>query len=371
MTTKVSWYRVMVFAGTYIATIIGSGFATGQELMQFFSFYGYTGIIGSILTLLVFAFTGAECLSRGRVVRFDESIKMFSFYCGKYIGKFLEYFVPLFLFGVYVIMISGAGATLEEYYGLNPYAGRILMSSLALLAVVFGMKNMINVVGNIGPVIILFAFSVGMISFITNFSHLATAIEIFPTLPINPPAPNGIISGIIYPCYNMVIVVGLLASMGHMSQNKKECIYGGILGGFGLFIASLAMQLAILAQIDSVYSLSIPSLFLANQISPLLGKAFSVILMLGIFTTAAPLLWQTANRFVADEDRRFKPITLGIVILGFICGLFPFDVLVGTIYPFTGYIGLVVLVTIVVKVVRLKLANKDGSDEMLEYQIKE
>ncbi len=36
MEGKISILNVMKFAGAFIAFIIGSGFATGQEIMQFF-----------------------------------------------------------------------------------------------------------------------------------------------------------------------------------------------------------------------------------------------------------------------------------------------------------------------------------------------
>ena len=32
---------VMKYAGAFIAWVIGSGFATGQEILQFFTSYGY------------------------------------------------------------------------------------------------------------------------------------------------------------------------------------------------------------------------------------------------------------------------------------------------------------------------------------------
>ncbi|MDU2293656.1 MAG: hypothetical protein E6276_07720 [Clostridiales bacterium] len=354
---KVSWRNVIIFAGAYVATIIGSGFATGQEIMQFFTFYGLTGIFGCVVTLIVFSFTGMECLSRGRVVETDETVQIFSFYCGKYFGKFLEYFVPLFLFGVYVIMISGAGATLEEHYHLNPYIGRILMSLAAFFSVIFGLKGMMKIVGKIGPIIIIFAVTVGLISLLQNYGTLQASLDALPTLDLVKPAPNGIISGLLYPSYNMLVVVGLLSGMGKMANNKKECLYGGFLGGFLLFLAALLMHLAMLSQVENVVALKIPSLYLASHISPMMAKVFSIILMLGIYTTAAPLLWQTVNRFVPDNHPKFKMTTVAITVIGFICGLLPFDRLIGTIYPFTGYIGIVVFLLMVIKVVRLKVSK--------------
>ena len=36
--------RVFAIAGAYVAWVMGSGFATGQEIFQFFTSYGYYSI---------------------------------------------------------------------------------------------------------------------------------------------------------------------------------------------------------------------------------------------------------------------------------------------------------------------------------------
>lgn len=48
---KVSWKRVLILAGAVIAFTIGSGFATGQEIIQYYTAYG----VQSLLVILVFA----------------------------------------------------------------------------------------------------------------------------------------------------------------------------------------------------------------------------------------------------------------------------------------------------------------------------
>ena len=47
---KVSWKRVLILAGAIIAFTIGSGFATGQEIIQYYTAYGIKGL----LVILVF-----------------------------------------------------------------------------------------------------------------------------------------------------------------------------------------------------------------------------------------------------------------------------------------------------------------------------
>lgn len=122
---------IIIFAGSYVATIIGSGFATGQEILQFFSYYGISGIIGIFIAMFLFSFLGIEFLNRGRIVKPKDTMKMFTLYFGKTLGTLLEYFVPIFFFAVFVVMISGAGDTISEYYGLNRFVGRIAMAAAA------------------------------------------------------------------------------------------------------------------------------------------------------------------------------------------------------------------------------------------------
>ena len=46
---QINWGRAMTYAGAFIAFLIGSGFATGQEVLQYFSSYGYLGILGVVV----------------------------------------------------------------------------------------------------------------------------------------------------------------------------------------------------------------------------------------------------------------------------------------------------------------------------------
>lgn len=39
--------KVLTIAGSFIALLIGSGFATGQEIMQYFASYGWWGFLES------------------------------------------------------------------------------------------------------------------------------------------------------------------------------------------------------------------------------------------------------------------------------------------------------------------------------------
>ena len=45
----------------YMSVVIGGGFASGQEVLQFFTGYGLIGILGTLVSGLMFAFLGRRC----------------------------------------------------------------------------------------------------------------------------------------------------------------------------------------------------------------------------------------------------------------------------------------------------------------------
>lgn len=364
MEKNFSMKRVIIFAGSYVATIIGSGYATGQEIMQFFAYYGMTGVVAAFISMAIFVLLAVEALERGRLTRPKDSMNIFALYLGKNLGKAFNIFVSVFLFAVFVVMVSGAGATLNEYYGLNPYVGRIGMVAVSYITVSLGLNKLSNVLGNIGPVIIIFTILVAAVSLAKNIDHLPVALDFVKNTDLQRPAPNGIFSGVLYASFNVILVVAFLAGLGSTTDSKKECVFGGILGGVSLMVAGLLMYLAILSQADTLFAKNIPTLVLADQISPLIGKLFSIVLMLGIFSTAAPLLWQVSNKLAPDGTKKFKTVALVIAVAGLVGGFLPFNKLVGTIYPYTGYIGIAMLVIIAFRVFQLKSKGSTGYDEM-------
>ena len=58
MKQKTDWLNVVKYAGAYIAFIIGSGFATGQEIIQFYTCYGIWGIGSVAISMFLFAWVG-------------------------------------------------------------------------------------------------------------------------------------------------------------------------------------------------------------------------------------------------------------------------------------------------------------------------
>lgn len=349
MGEKVSLLNVMKVAGAFIAFIIGSGFATGQEIMQFFTSNGLYSLLSIIISLILFTYFGSTIMIAGYDYGRSKKYAPYKYFCGDKVGLFYEYFVPILLFISVIVMISGSGATLQEYYGLNYYVGCIMMAILVLIAFICGLDSLINIIGFIGPVIVIFSLIVGLTILIQNLEGLQNISQVMRDVNITKAGGNCVRSGILYASYNLVSGLFFFTSLGNSANSREEVKYGAIVGSLLLMIVILVMNFALLSKVKDIYKLAIPTLYFAESISPVFGRVFSIILLCGIFSTAAPNFWTVCDK--ASKGGRYNTniIAIFISILAFFCGLFPFQKLVGNVYPLTGVLGVVLFIFIFFK----------------------
>ena len=337
---KISIGHIIKYAGAFAACAIGSGFATGQEILQFFSAYGTKSIIGTLVTTVLFSWCGALFMKHGYEHRLETPTEVMEFYVGKKAGKYVELLFQIFLFGVYSIMVAGTGATLNEYFGLDPMAGRVLMAVLALLTVLLGLSRFADILGMLGPVIVAFALFVGARSALTSPAGLSAADAFVETASITRTEGGWLWSALLYPAFNAIVVIFLTCSLGRTAASKKEAVCGGIAGGVIFGAAILVMNFGLLANIEKISEAQVPTLILAGEVSPWFGNIFSVIICCGIYTTTVPMLWGTVRHFAPDKTKKSAILAVLFTCIGFTIGLTDFKVLVNTIYPFSGYVGL-------------------------------
>ena len=355
---QMSWGRVMTYAGAFIAFLIGSGFATGQEVLQYFSSYGYLGILGVIVVFLLFLYVGIDFVTVGQRHKFPKGSDVYKYYCGNIVGSFYDYFSIAFIYMSFIVMIGGAGATVNQQYGLPAEFGGIMMGILAAGTVIFGLGKIVDVIGKIGPAIIFLTIILGVTAIFKNPEGLAKANEVIPKLNLLKASSNWFYAAASYVGFCMLWLAGFMTSMGASSETKKEPVIGVALGAVGFSVALAIITLGMIANIEQLAGSMVPSLILAGNIHPALAIVFSFIVVAGIYTTAVPLLWQVVARFSEEKTNKFKILTVVLAIVGVFIGLrVPFDRLVNIIYVINGYVGIILLGFMIVKTIRVKVTN--------------
>lgn len=356
---KVNVKQIIIYGGAFIAFLIGSGFATGQEILQYFASYGYMGIIGVLIVFVLFLYVGVSFTKAGYENKFAKRNDIYTYYGGKVIGTFYDYFSILFIYMSFIVMVGGAGATLNQQYGLSNYVGGIGLAVLAGVTVIFGLNNIVNVIGKIGPVIAVMAIGLGIAAVIQNPEGLSRASEVIPELDLLKASSNWIFAAASYVGFCMLWLAAFLSSMGAEAKSKKEITSGAMFGAFGFSLAVLVVALGIMANIEQVAGSMIPSLILAGNIHPTLAIIFSLTVAAGIYTTAVPLLWTVAARIADEKSRNFKILVIVLAIIGTFVGLkIPFNQLVNIIYVINGYVGIFLLALMLIKDIRNMNHNK-------------
>lgn len=338
---KVSVIQILKYAGAFAACAIGSGFATGQEIMQFFSAYGQKGILGTIVTAILFTWCGATFMRHGYKHNLTTPKDCATFYFGNKAGSAIEVVFQVFLFGVLSIMIAGAGATMSEYFGISPMIGRIGMCVLAMVTVILGLQKFTDILGSLGPAIVICAILIGVATIVKHGAQIPMADATLQAASVTKVEGGWLWSALLYPAFNAVVVIFLSCCIGSTAASEKEATWGGIVGGIIFGGAIIIMNLGLLADLPVVLDASVPTLTLAHEISPIIATLFSVIICIGIYTTIVPSLWGIVRHFAADGTKKSVFLTILLSVLGLALGLTDFKVLVNTIYPFSGYAGLV------------------------------
>ena len=361
---------VIKFAGAVIATLIGSGFASGQEAMQFFAAYGTLGIVGCVIAIVLFAVMSGVLLDYGFKHKGADDFSAFRTFCGRYLGTFMEWFTILFCFLVEIIMVSGAGATLNQYFGVPQIVGSGLMALLVLVSALFGLRRIVDILGSIGPVTIVFLIALAAYALATHAGGLAEADAAVAA------AGDSVVYGVgsgaswfalgafMYVAYNILAGVPFMSEMGTEADSRKEAIVGGALGGAALGVCALLLNLALLSMYGEVSAYEVPVLYLAQQVSPIVGLLFAIVLLAEIYNTAVPMVWTVANQFVDEKQdkRKYQFLIALLCAIIFMGGQLPFGMLVNLIYPFVGYFGALFIVVVVVQLIRWRIHEARGTE---------
>ena len=341
MKEKVDRRNIIRIAGAYVAWVMGSGFATGQEILQFFTSYGYYSFVLLGINLIGFLLIGPMILQAGREHAGDPDYDHFVWFCGRRLGTFYSWFLPVSMFAGMVILISGAGATLQEYYGLNHYVGALLMAAMALAAYIIGFQRFVRIVSFIGPAIIVFSLLVGIVTVCRDFDGLSRVADGAAAMEARQPVPWWWLSGLLYISYNLCGGSKYYSALGMTAGSSREAFWGAVVGTIALMASILLMNTAMLTDIGHTAVMDVPTLFLARKIAYALGAVFSIILIMGIFSSCSAMLWTISEKFVEQGSRKSYLFAGCTCLCAFLLGLLPFAGLVGVVYTILGYIGLV------------------------------
>ena len=325
-------------AALYTAIIMGAGFASGQELLQYFVAYGTSGIWGLMVSGVIFALTGWALLDicrREGIVNYKELV---TYLMGKRLGFVLEVLVAAFLFVILVAMFSAGGAMLAQANMMTFTTGVLVVALFTLAALWFGLKGIVAVNAVLAPVMLVGGIFIGLYTF---FNQAVTTAHFENTI-----VPGWVLAAVVYASYNMVTGVSVLASGSKLVKTPSDARVGGLLGGISLTILGICMALPLYLYFFDIIAVEIPFLVIVVGYGRVFTILYILLMVCAIATTAiinafALIEWTAVYIKV---NRRLQSVVL--VLLAIPAAFIGFSNIVTYVYPLFGFIGVFQIVVI-------------------------
>lgn len=335
--------KILQVAFTYIGTIVGAGFATGQEILQFFTRYGWMAALTIALASLLFIWLGTKLMLLANEIgaKSYEDLNIHLF--GARIGQWVSLFTLVILFGISTVMLAGAGSIFVEHFHISYQAGLLFTLLLSYIVIIKGIDAILAVNSVVVPIMLVFTAIIVAITF--ESPGAANWIRLSSDHPVSTiwAAP------FLYTAFNLALAQAVLVPIGAAMGNRAVLVYGGVLGGVGIGLMLLAGHYALSAQMPGIAQFDIPMGTIVYRLGHGFNLLFLLVIFAEIFTTFIADVYGLTLQIQQRTRFNHKPIIICILLLCYLISQIGFKTLLTTLYPLFGLISMVWFVMIVGK----------------------
>lgn len=305
-----SWFQRILLPGfVFKGVVIGGGYATGRELVEFFFASGPVGALyGILLATLIWSIVCAVSFLFAQAVRGYDYRSFFKQLLGP--GWMIFEFAYLALIILIIAVIAAAaGTTGASLLGWPGWVGTAILMAAIVGVCTFGSRGVERMfrVSSLILYAIYFLFVVIAFSFfgdrtLANFASPA-------------PTDGWAAGGLFYASYNVVGVIAVLPFLVHQ-RTRRDAVVSGLLAGPLAMLPGLLFFLAMIAFYPEIGDEALPSNFLLSRIE--LGwftLLFNLMLFIALLETGVGGVNAITDRVADAYEARRKT---GFPRLGFL-----------------------------------------------------
>ncbi|AEJ41972.1 putative transporter [Sulfobacillus acidophilus TPY] len=321
---KSSWLPAAL---VYTGTVIGAGFASGQEIWQFFARHGTWGaapallVTGAVLALL--SWLAMETGRHDPSLTIDKLLK----------NTYPTWAVPVLdavVLGFLVIgvaVVGAGGGTALNHLIRWPVGLGAFITIMATLVVVERGTNAVKWVNTL-----LLPFLIVLTLFVSYRTWEWTAQPI----PVSSPH-EWMLSALTYLSYNIFTAMAVLMALGRAMPSPRASLKAA-LTGTGILVVLAAAEVHALLRLETVRDL--PMVDLATLIGRQWGRLYAMSLWVALFTTGV-------GEALAIRTHYGRRWLWALVLVVPAAGL-PFGQLVARLYPVMGAVSLLLWLPLIV-----------------------
>ena len=333
--------NIIKVACIYATSIIGAGFASGQEIMQFFSVYRSGGFYGIVLAGALFAATGSVVLVKvcnERIRNFEEFL--FPLF-GWRMGWFLDIAVTIFMLCIFCIMTAGSGSVVSDRLGISFKLAALLTGVVCTVLIMTNIKGIVTLSTIVTPFLIAGIILTGFAIIFKGAAETFQVAGYFQRI-----SDNWFFSSLLYVSYNSILSIVIMCSLLPFLKTRRTAVAGGIAGGALLCLAALVIHFAINLFYPLAFEKELPILAILKSFDSPAGGTYSLVLWIAMMTSAitAGFCFTERISMIMKIDRRI--VTLFLCVAAVPLSTLGFSRLISAIYPVFGYMGLFMILVI-------------------------
>lgn len=330
-------------AAVYVGTVIGAGFATGREIVEFFTRFGFVGFIAILLSGYLFITMGTKIMLKSHDIKAKSFEEFNEYLFGKWFSKFMNIVMMIMLIGVSAVMLSGAGAVFQEQLLLPKQVGILLTIGLGFITMMVGIKGLFAVNTFVVPLMIVFNLFL-MVYSVRN----AAFLDAFLMIPHAEDGWKSVVAPFSYVAFNLAMAQAVLVPVAGEVKDRETIKYGGYLGGFFLTLILISSHIT-LVMIPDVTQYQIPMAVVMKSFVSGFYIIYIIIIYGEIFTSVIGGVFglekQLSNYWKGTSLMTFAGIFLVIYSLSF----FEYSELLSYLYPLFGYMSLLFIILLWMK----------------------
>lgn len=139
-----------------IGTLIGAGFASGQEVNTFFFSFGIKGLLGIILSSIIIGiiiYKTFKIIHKNNISNYKEFLN--SLLKNEKINNITNSIINIFILVSFYVMIAGFGAYLQQELNLNSIIGSSILAILCLVLFKTNVNGLVKVNQILIPILII------------------------------------------------------------------------------------------------------------------------------------------------------------------------------------------------------------------------
>ncbi len=347
--------QVFQVATVFVGTIVGAGLASGQEITQFFSTYGYVSFFGLILCGIFYIFITNIISTVSLEYNLNSYTDFIRLVSPGFLGKTTDYLTSFFLISGSAVILAGSGALLYQYFGIPKYIGIFLMVAVSVITLLNDTKGLIAINSFIVPSLTIVILAVFGLYLIYGGKYMTLdyikKVPIYKNLLIE---NQWIISTFLYAGFNLLFSSGVLVPIAKEIRNKKVMLLGLIIGSIMLTVIASLINAMLMVNIPDIFKYEIPLLHVASKFAPIMQVLLLIIIWCEMFSTEVSDIYSVSKTLEEKYNIPYKRGVLLTVLIALPISQIGFKKLITFLYPGFGIISLIFMVQCVIFYFKMK-----------------